>query len=69
MNLVQPDIDRYLRSWAASDDPVVQEMERLTADASTRGVLELTRARYAAPNLDTTILPLRDGVAVAAVRR
>ena len=44
-------------------------LDASTADASTRGVLELTRALYAASNLDTTILPIRDGVAVSAVRR
>ena len=44
-------------------------LDASTADASTRGVLELTRALYAAPSLDTTILPIRDGVAVSAVRR
>ena len=36
------------------------------ADAATRGVLELTRALYAAPDLHTTILPIRDGVSVSA---
>jgi predicted O-methyltransferase YrrM len=44
-------------------------LDESAADASTRGVLELTRALYAASNLDTTILPIRDGVAVSAVRR
>ncbi len=44
-------------------------LDEAAADAATRGVLELTRALYAAPNLDTTILPIRDGVAVSAVRR
>ena len=44
-------------------------LDETAADASTRGVLELTRALYAAPNLDTTILPIRDGVAVSVVRR
>jgi len=44
-------------------------LDEVAADASTRGVLELTRALYAASNLDTTILPVRDGVAVSAVRR
>jgi predicted O-methyltransferase YrrM len=44
-------------------------LDETAADASTRGVLELTRALYATPNLDTTILPIRDGVAVSAVRR
>ena len=46
-----------------------QVLDEAAADASTRGVLELTRALYAAPNLDTTILPIRDGVAISAVRR
>ncbi len=46
-----------------------QVLDEAAADAATRGVLELTRALYAAPNLDTTILPIRDGVAVSAVRR
>ncbi len=45
-----------------------QVLDEAAADASTRGVLELTRALYAAPNLDTTILPIRDGVAISAVR-
>ena len=44
-------------------------LDESAADASTRGVLELTRLLYAASNLDTTILPIRDGVAVSAVRR
>ena len=44
-------------------------LDEAAGDASTRGVLELTRALYAASNLDTTILPIRDGVAVSAVRR
>ena len=44
-------------------------LDEAAADAATHGVLELTRALYAAPNLDTTILPIRDGVAVSAVRR
>ena len=34
-------------------------------DDSTRGVRELTRLLYADPDLDTTILPLRDGVSVS----
>ena len=32
MDLVQPDIDRYLDRWAASDDPVVAEMEQLATE-------------------------------------
>jgi caffeoyl-CoA O-methyltransferase len=35
------------------------------ADAPTRGVLEFNRLLYASAELFTTILPLRDGVAVA----
>jgi predicted O-methyltransferase YrrM len=35
------------------------------ADEDTRGVRELTRLLYADPDLFTTILPLRDGVALA----
>jgi len=35
------------------------------ADDDTRGVRELTRLLYADPGLFTTILPLRDGVALA----
>ena len=38
-------------------------------DASTRGVLELTRALHARPDLDTAILPIRDGVSISALRR
>jgi predicted O-methyltransferase YrrM len=41
---------------------------RVVNDAShptTRGVLELTRLLYGAPNLYTTILPIRDGVSVS----
>jgi caffeoyl-CoA O-methyltransferase len=34
-------------------------------DASTRAILEFNRLLYAAPELFTTILPIRDGVAVA----
>ena len=44
-------------------------LDESAADATTRGVLELTRALYAASNLDTAILPIRDGVAVSTVRR
>ncbi len=35
------------------------------ADADTRGVRELTRLLYADPELHTTIMPLRDGVAIS----
>ncbi|NIM02432.1 MAG: methyltransferase domain-containing protein [Acidobacteria bacterium] len=38
------------------------------ADEATRGVLDLTRALYAEPDLDTTILPIRDGVSVSVLR-
>ncbi len=34
-------------------------------DASTRGILEFTRALYAAPDFFTTIVPLRDGVGLS----
>ncbi len=44
-------------------------LDETTRDASTRGVLELTRELYAHPDLDTTIVPLRDGVSVSALRR
>jgi caffeoyl-CoA O-methyltransferase len=44
-------------------------LEESDPDASTRGVQELTRALYAHSNLDTVILPIRDGVSVSAVRR
>jgi predicted O-methyltransferase YrrM len=37
-------------------------------DPTTRGVRELTRALYASPDFETTLLPLRDGVSVS-VRR
>ncbi len=43
-------------------------LDETGADAATRGVLDLTSALYAAPDLDTTILPIRDGVAVAVLR-
>ncbi|MFQ5802260.1 MAG: O-methyltransferase [Candidatus Methylomirabilales bacterium] len=33
-------------------------------DASTRGIQEYTRLLYETPNLHTTVIPLRDGVAV-----
>ncbi|MBI2163206.1 MAG: O-methyltransferase [candidate division NC10 bacterium] len=35
------------------------------SDPTTRGVLELTRLLFRAPNLYTTILPIRDGVSVS----
>ena len=53
--------DNMLWKGRVLDDPAT--------DASTRGVQELTRALYAMPTLDTTILPIRDGVAVSTVRR
>lgn len=34
-------------------------------DPATRGVLELTRALYAAPDFFTTLVPLRDGVGLS----
>lgn len=34
-------------------------------DAATRGVLEFTRALYAAPDFFTTLVPLRDGVGIS----
>ena len=34
-------------------------------DASTRGIQEYTRMLYEDPNLHTTVIPLRDGVAVS----
>jgi predicted O-methyltransferase YrrM len=34
-------------------------------DATTRGVVELTKLLFQAPNLYTTILPIRDGVSVS----
>ena len=36
-------------------------------DAATRGVLDLTRALHAEPALETTIVPLRDGVSISVV--
>jgi predicted O-methyltransferase YrrM len=38
------------------------------SEASTRAILEFNRLLYASPELFTTILPLRDGVAVAVKR-
>jgi predicted O-methyltransferase YrrM len=35
------------------------------SDRTTEGVLELTRALYAAPDFMTTLVPMRDGVTVA----
>lgn len=34
-------------------------------DRSTRGILELTRALYRAPDFFTTLLPIRDGVTIS----
>jgi predicted O-methyltransferase YrrM len=34
-------------------------------DAATKGVIEFNRLLYSAPEFFTTIIPLRDGVAVA----
>jgi predicted O-methyltransferase YrrM len=36
-------------------------------DASTRGVLDLTRALHSEPALETTIVPVRDGVSISVV--
>jgi predicted O-methyltransferase YrrM len=36
-------------------------------DATTRGVLDLTRALYAEPGIETTIVPVRDGVSISVV--
>jgi predicted O-methyltransferase YrrM len=36
-----------------------------TTDATTRGILELTRLLFQAPNLYTVILPIRDGVSLS----
>ena len=38
------------------------------ADPDTEGIRELTRRLYADPDLLTTILPLRDGVAISLRR-
>jgi caffeoyl-CoA O-methyltransferase len=38
------------------------------AEASTKAILEFNRMLYASPDLFTTILPIRDGVAVAVKR-
>jgi caffeoyl-CoA O-methyltransferase len=38
------------------------------ADASTKAILEFNRLLYSSPDLFTTILPVRDGVAVALKR-
>lgn len=43
-------------------------LDETAADDATRGVLELTRALHAAADLDTTIVPIRDGVAVSVFR-
>ncbi len=43
-------------------------LEEGGADAATRGVLDLTSALYASPGLDTTILPIRDGVSLSVLR-
>jgi predicted O-methyltransferase YrrM len=36
-------------------------------DAATRGVLDLTRALHSEPALETTIVPVRDGVSISVV--
>jgi predicted O-methyltransferase YrrM len=40
-------------------------LEEHPAEASTRGVQELTRMLYASPAFDTVLVPLRDGVTVS----
>lgn len=42
--------------------------EKKPSDASTKAIVEFNRLLYAAPELFTTILPIRDGVAVAIKR-
>ena len=39
--------------------------ERKSADAATKAIIEFNRLLYASPEFFTTIIPLRDGVAVA----
>jgi caffeoyl-CoA O-methyltransferase len=43
-------------------------LERAPAEASTRGVQELTRRLYASPAFETILLPVRDGVTVSIYR-
>jgi caffeoyl-CoA O-methyltransferase len=42
-----------------------QVTEKEPQDASTRAIVEFNRLLYSSPDLFTTILPLRDGVAIA----
>ena len=42
--------------------------QRNPSEASTKAIVEFNRLLYASPNLFTTILPIRDGVAVAVKR-
>ena len=42
--------------------------ERKPADAATKAIIEFNRLLYASPEFFTTIIPLRDGVAVAQRR-
>lgn len=39
--------------------------ERNPSEASTKGVIELNRLLYSSPDFVTTILPIRDGIAIA----
>jgi predicted O-methyltransferase YrrM len=41
------------------------DVMRPRPDRSTRGILELTRALYRAPDFFTTLLPIRDGITVS----
>ena len=41
---------------------------RDSTEASTKAILEFNRLLYGSPDLFTTILPIRDGVAVAVKR-
>jgi predicted O-methyltransferase YrrM len=42
--------------------------QKTPQDASTKAILEFNRLLYNSPDLFTTILPIRDGVAVAVKR-
>jgi predicted O-methyltransferase YrrM len=42
--------------------------EKSPAEDSTRAIVEFNRLLYGSPDLFTTILPIRDGVAVAVKR-
>ncbi len=39
--------------------------ERNPSEASTKGIIELNRLLYSSPDFFTTILPIRDGIAIA----